>query len=478
MTATHSTDAGTGTTNDCRSFVGRLVPFRRAPFAGCVLVALLTVIALVQAVNIVLVLLSPPPEQLVYSAAEIGAALRDEATDKHVRRRHIAADAMREQSPVTRPVRDSLAVSIGVPPDDLIVELPETRPAGSDQKAWDGKKLLTMGDGEAMAAQAAEFDFGSSVFKGPFKVGLRQPDGGWQVVMPSDPLFRLWKQRALIWLASSILVALPCAYLLACYLAKPIRLFGAAAEELGRNPAAPPIPTNGPAEIAAAAHAFNAMQQRLNRYVDDRVMMMGAIAHDLRTPLMRLSFRLDGLPDDVSAKARGDIEEMKTMLAAVLSYVRSVQTQRPRQPHELRSLLLSIADDLTDLGHRVSVEDGPDIVVDGDGLGLKSLFFNVIENAVKYGHQARVGMALRPGEIVVVIEDEGPGLPEDELERVFEPFYRYETSRNRSTGGTGLGLATARSIAVAHGGSVRLENGSELGLRATIRLPAAPVRAR
>lgn len=153
----------------------------------------------------------------------------------------------------------------------------------------------------------------------------------------------------------------------------PIRHFGEAAERLGRNPRATPLSLDGPAEIREAAEAFNEMTERISRYVDDRVAMMAAIAHDLRTPLTRLSFRLERAPDDIRCKGEADIAEMMGMLAAELAFVQSTQAGRPRRQQELRSLLTSSADDQADMGRDVTVEEGPDIVLVGDDQGLRSL---------------------------------------------------------------------------------------------------------
>lgn len=432
---------------------------------GMLVVSILSV----QMFNVVLLLICPPPKEPVYSAAQIEAAMVGGPIADHLRVRNVRPDEMRPQNQQLNEVRDRLAAQMRVAPDTLNVEI--ASPGGppgerKDKGFWDGARLLQIG-----RSSAAESDLSSLNFTGHFKIALLQPDGLWRVVSPADTMFGMWKSRAIWLLLSTMLLALPFAYLLARWLAAPIREFGIAAERLGRDPRAPPLEVCGPTEISAAADAFNAMQARLGRYVDDRVAMVGAIAHDLRTPLMRLSFRLDKAPEDIRVKAEADIAEMKHMLAAVLEFVRTMQVDRPRQRQELRSLIISIADDLADVGYDVWVEDGPDVVVDGDTLGLRSLFTNLIENAVKYGGRARIRVRAQGGEAIVHVDDDGPGLPPQELERVFEPFYRHEPSRNRETGGTGLGLATVRSVVLAHGGRATLENRRDAGLRARVALP-------
>ena len=424
----------------------------------------------VQLFNVVLLLLCPPPKEPVYTAAQIEAALLGGVLPDQMRVRNVRADEVRPQDTRLRDVRDRLAAQMRVAPDALNIEIasPDS-PANGERKDkgfLNGARLLQIG-----RSNASEADLSSLHFTGDFKIALGQADGGWRVVSPVDTTLHAWKIRAIWALASTVLFAIPFAYLLARWLSAPIREFGIAAERLGRDPRAPPLELNGPLEFSAAADAFNAMQTRLGRYVDDRVAMVGAIAHDLRTPLMRLSFKLDKAPDDIRVKAEADIAEMKHMLAAVLEFVRTMQVDRPRQRQELRSLIISIADDLVDVGYDVWVEDGPDVVVDGDTLGLRSLFTNLIENAVKYGGSARIRVYVQGDEAIVHVDDDGPGLPPEELERVFEPFYRHEPSRNRETGGTGLGLATVRSVVLAHGGQATLENRGDTGLRARVALP-------
>jgi len=426
----------------------------------------------VQLFNVVLLLICPPPKQAIYTATQIEDALIKGVLAPQMRIRVVSADKIRPQNDQLGSVRDRLAAQMQVAPAALNIEIPGTASSSSTADGrsrwdyWDGIRLSQIGQ-----PGASEADLAALHFSGHFKIALRQADGDWRVLSTVDTLFTAWKARAIWALASTVLLAIPFAYLLARWLAAPIREFGVAAERLGRDPRAPPLEVCGPTEISAAADAFNAMQARLGRYVDDRVAMVGAIAHDLRTPLMRLSFRLDKAPDDIRVKAEADIAEMKHMLAAVLEFVRTMQVDRPRQRQELRSLITSIADDLTDVGHNVLVEDGPDVVIEGDTLGLRSLFTNLIENAVTYGGNARVRLHAEGREAIVHIDDDGPGLPPEELERVFEPFYRHEPSRNRETGGTGLGLATVRSVVLAHGGEATLENRRDGGLRARVALP-------
>ena len=307
----------------------------------------------------------------------------------------------------------------------------------------------------------------------PFRVGLKLPDGRWRVVEPK-PLGLLdpWQQRVVIWFVLTLIAMAPLAYLFARRLAQPFAAFACAAERLGRDPGAPPIELKGAAEVGAASRAFNEMQERLRRYVQDRTSMIGAIAHDLRTPLTRLRFRIEAVPDDVKAKMESDIDQMDAMVAATLAFVRDASQPRTRTRLELSSLLETVVDETADMGGAVVLEKAEKVVIDGDPIGLRRLFSNLVENALKFGGAARVRLAAHPsGGATAEIDDDGPGLSPADLERVFEPFFRAEPSRSRDTGGIGLGLAVARSIARAHGGDVTLENRPGGGLRATVTLP-------
>jgi len=262
------------------------------------------------------------------------------------------------------------------------------------------------------------------------------------------------------------------AFVCARRLAAPTRILAEAALRLGRDPEAPPLEVKGSAEIALAVEAFNDMQARLRRYVDDRTAMVAAVAHDLRTPLTRLRFRIESAPEEQRAKMEADIEQMEEMVAATLAFVRDATRRAERTPLELRSLLESLCDEMAETGADTEVvESSGKVVIVGDPMALRRLFSNLLENAVKFGRQARARVFQDEDCAIVEIVDDGPGIPATDLERVFEPFYRREPSRNRKTGGIGLGLAVVRSIALAHGGDVTLENGAKGGLTARVQLP-------
>ncbi len=275
-----------------------------------------------------------------------------------------------------------------------------------------------------------------------------------------------------LWFALSAFGLAPLAYLFSRRFARPISDFAKAAERLGRDPGAPPLEMpRGPAEVQAASAAFNDMQERLRRYVHDRTAMVAAIAHDLRTPLTRLRFRVEGAPPSLAAKMSADIDEMEQMIADTMAFVRDATHQGERKRLELSSLVATVADEMADTGLDVRSEAPALVVVYGDALALRRLVANLLDNAVKFGARARARVYAHDGAAVLEVDDDGPGVPPDQHERVFEPFHRGEPSRSRATGGAGLGLAVVRTIARAHGGEAELENRTEGGLRARARLP-------
>jgi signal transduction histidine kinase len=316
---------------------------------------------------------------------------------------------------------------------------------------------------------------------GGFVAALQRPDGRWTIVQPPpEPFPAEWQRRILLWLALSLAVVLPAGYLFARRITAPLGAFARAAERFGKDLNAPPIEPDGPAELGAVAYAFNDMQGRLRRYVEDRTAMVGAISHDLRTPLARIRFKLERADDALRASVNADVTQMEAMLTAVLDFIRDASAARPRQPLDVVSLLECVVDDEALMGGDVALESpspqgGASPIVDGDAVALKGLFANLVGNALKYGRLARLTVHVSGADLKVEIADAGPGLPASELERVFQPFYRTDPARNMDVGGIGLGLSVARSIARQHGGDVWLTSGAQ-GLTAHVQLPlgAAP----
>jgi signal transduction histidine kinase len=237
------------------------------------------------------------------------------------------------------------------------------------------------------------------------------------------------------------------------------------------------LPEEGPDEVVRAAVAFNTMAGRIRRFVQDRTFLLTAIGHDLRTPITRLKLRAEFIDDDEQRqKFMADLDELDAMVSATLVFGRDTSDTEPAVAFDLVALLRTVLDDAADArpeaAERLSFEGPAHLTVTGRILALKRSFANLVGNAVKYGGSARVLLIVGDGLATVTIEDDGPGLPPDELERIFEPFYRVEDSRNRETGGTGLGLPIARNILRAHGGDVVLANRAGGGARAIVTIPA------
>jgi signal transduction histidine kinase len=252
----------------------------------------------------------------------------------------------------------------------------------------------------------------------------------------------------------------------------PLSSLAMAAERLGRDVKAPPLPETGTTETRQAARAFNDMQTRLRGLIENRTRLLAAISHDLRTPLTLLRLRTEAVENSQERdKMLSTIGEMDSLIGATLQLARDESVSEPRRKTDLTSLLQSIVDDMNDAGVPVRMQAAQPVFCECQPAALKRAIRNLLDNAVKYGKTGTVNVRTTPRTNEIDIDDEGPGLPEAELSRVLEPFYRVEQSRSRETGGVGLGLAIAHSIIQAHGGTLVLSNRPTGGLRATINLP-------
>ncbi len=264
----------------------------------------------------------------------------------------------------------------------------------------------------------------------------------------------------------------PVGFWFARRISAPLKVFAASAEALGRDPRAAPMALSGPAEVGVAARAFNAMQVRLQRYVGDRVSMVAAISHDLRTPLTRMRFKLEGADDGLRRSMLSDIAQMERMIDAVIAFSHDEAAPAARERLDLGSLVISVCDDVAATGADVEAAFDEPVVIEGDPVALQRLFANLIDNAVKYGGRARLSVTERGGEAVTIVEDDGPGMTPAELDQAFTPFYRSPAAQRRTAVGTGLGLTIARAAARAHGGEVVLRSTGS-GLVAEVTLPLA-----
>lgn len=255
---------------------------------------------------------------------------------------------------------------------------------------------------------------------------------------------------------------------------RPLRALEQAADRLGRGEDTAPLPETGPRELRRTTAAFNAMQDRLNRFVADRTRLLAAISHDLRTPITTLRLRAEFVDDpETRERILATLDEMQRLTEATLAFARDEAAAEDTRTIDLAAFASGLADDLAEIGWDVTSEDAPSLPVRCRPLALRRAVRNLIENAVRYGERARVAAVATPRGPVLRVDDDGPGIPEDKLEAVMEPFARLEESRSQMTGGVGLGLAIARSVARAHGGDLVLANRDGGGLRAELRLPAA-----
>jgi signal transduction histidine kinase len=261
-------------------------------------------------------------------------------------------------------------------------------------------------------------------------------------------------------------------YVAARNITRPLSQLVRAADSVGRDLRPAQLEERGARELRHAAHAFNTMQDRLRRYLDSRTRVLAAMSHDLKTPLTRLRLQVETL-DNPSLQARigRELDEMEGMVREALALFRGLDDGEPATPVDIDALLRQIVGEFTDMGATVTLSGQSQQRLPGKPQALKRCLTNLIANAVKFGSRADIVVEDSSAELVIRVCDPGPGIPPAELERVFEPFYRLESSRNRDSGGTGLGLSIARDIAQGHGGALTLANLPAGGLEATLRLP-------
>jgi two-component system OmpR family sensor kinase len=429
------------------------------PMISLVLAVMLASVFAVQIGTFVLLQVVPLPEPPMFTVSQVARALATGSAGAGEFRFSLHLDPPAARFGRARRLAPAIARALHVAPE--AVRLTFLDPPHMN------------GHGPPPRGREREFfeENAGSLLVGDFAAAVRRQDGRWLVVQPIRSGVYAWRMRLLFWLIAALVTVTPFAWLLARWVTRPVTLFAHAAERIGRNPRTPPLAEEGPAEIVYAAHALNDMQQRLNRYIDDRTVMIGAIAHDLRTPLMRLALRLERAPDEVRRGAERDMADMQAMIAAATDYVRGTTYSGPRRRLDLRSLAESAVDDLADRGERVSIVPGGPVVVEGDPVALRTVIDNLLGNAVRYAGDAELTVAEETGAATLEVRDHGDGIPDADLERAFEPFYRTERSRNRETGGIGLGLASVRGVVHQHGGEATLRNHPDGGLVARVSLP-------
>jgi signal transduction histidine kinase len=304
-------------------------------------------------------------------------------------------------------------------------------------------------------------------------LGVRLQDHSWVVFGTPK---RIWGMPAYArWIVRLLFLAVSLTVFTAISgrrLAAPIKRLAAAVREFGVNPRAPPIPESGPLEVRQVVKTFNEMQAQIQKFVAHRTMMLAAISHDLRTPLTRMRLRGEFIEDpEQQARLFRDVDDMQAMIDGALAFFRDDAVGEPSTTFDLPQVLLTIVNDYADQKIEIRYLGSAHTVYQGRPFALKRAFTNLIENAIKYATPPELELLCEPQAVVVVVRDRGPGIPDTLLKEVFLPYYRVEKSRNRNTGGVGLGLTVASAIVHGHGGEIVLSNSPGGGLEARVVLP-------
>lgn len=386
------------------------------------------------------------------------------------------AEAVKLMDSVTPAERQRIA-SILTSPRLFVTLTPQPATQGSpDQQAADFRQMLqgVLGSGHAVRAVVVERTE-SSGLRGVHSVTeVQLRDGSWvnfDHPRPWHASDRPW--RLLAGLAVLLVSVIVLSLLAVRLVTRPLTTLANAAGELGRDIRHAPIPEQGPLEVQRAARAFNEMQAQLVRYVEDRTRLLTAISHDLKTPITRLRLRAELLADEtLRAKFVRDLQEMETLANRTLDFLRGLDTAETSQSLDIMALLESVEEDAIETGQDVKLEGKVSHPFKGRPQALRRCLENLVNNAVRYGKCARIFVQENDIDLVIRIRDTGPGIPENELARVFDPFFRLDAARS-DVDGNGLGLGIARNIAVLHGGTLELLNHPEGGLEAVLKLPRA-----
>ena len=305
------------------------------------------------------------------------------------------------------------------------------------------------------------------------RISIELNDGLWLNFSSAIPeTVSFWSTTSILSLLSMGVAVILLSAWVVRRLTTPIGRFAQAAERLGKDVNAPPLPESGPIELQQAARAFNGMQERLQRFIENRTRMLAAISHDLRTPITLLRLRAELIEDEQERdKTLATLDEMGTMISSTMEFTREEAKNEENHIVDVGALLESICDDMSDAGLPVELKTPGSFLLECRKISLKRAFSNLLDNAVKYGEKAVVTINNEGDSLDITIEDNGLGIPENEMEKVFDPFYRLEPSRNPRTGGIGLGLSITQSVIHAHGGELSLSNRREGGLMVRVRLP-------
>ena len=455
---------------------------------GRIALATVALLAIVQALSVAVLVLSrpsPPPvfdpywlarqlADLASAAAERPPGQRAALLDAHVTAPWLGFELHDRQPPSPPGIRSEIRLrrleaeirAAGAPIGRLVLSL-DPLPPGAPP--FTGPPRADFVPGPTLALEQAEEVSPVRAFV----ADLELPDGTWLRVRPRHldrlgPELKLGIAWLFLFLGAAVLAAL-CA---ARWLSAPLAAIAQAADRLGRGGEVVSLATGGAQEIRSIARAFEAMRERLVRFVNDRTTMLAAVSHDLRTPLTRMRMRVERVADDtLRAALQRDLDALESIVGETLDFARLGAGTERRDRIDLASLVETIVDARADAMENVCAQAGARVGLEADGAAVRRIVENLIDNAVKYAGGAEVTLAVHGGDVQVMVADRGPGIPEAELDAVFRPFHRLESSRSRETGGTGLGLAIARTLARAHGGDVTLSSRPGGGLVATLSLP-------
>lgn len=307
-----------------------------------------------------------------------------------------------------------------------------------------------------------------------FVVAYVQLDVGLlRVLAPANRVTATTTRLLLYWMVGASLVLIGLAIYYLGLQVRPIRDLAKAVESFGRGEDVGDFRPRGPSEIRRAAAAFNLMRERILKHMGQRTEMLAAISHDLRTPLTRMKLELEmlGSDDPMAEELEADVADMIELVDTYLAFARGEEGETA-ETVELAPLLGQMAQRAERLGARTELEVPEGLVSTLRPIAFRRCLANLVDNAARYGKWVKIAAERTAKDIRITIEDDGPGIPENLRESVFQPFFRIDTARRRQTGGTGLGLSIARDIVLGHGGDLGFETGSKGGAKAVLRLPA------
>ncbi|MFT4091066.1 MAG: HAMP domain-containing sensor histidine kinase [Asticcacaulis sp.] len=304
-----------------------------------------------------------------------------------------------------------------------------------------------------------------------FYAAWKMPDGQYRSLIKPKPWLEPWQINLLLGFCLTALIITPVAWLLSQRLTRPITTLAKGAGQMNFTARATPITAEGPAEVRAAAEALNAMQRRIRKQMENRTAVIAAIAHDLKTPLAKLRLRIETLPEASRENMSRDITDMDNLIRSALMFASAGTAAQNFVRLDLSALAQSLCDDLQGLYKvdAISIQEG--VTIFGDTQAIKRILINLIENAHRYAGGSKLSLKSENGRALIELSDNGPGIPDEALEAVLEPFHRLEGSRNRDTGGAGLGLSIAQALVESLGGTLRLQNNRPSGLIVTLDLP-------